>query len=63
MITLATLITGYPWARHWLPIWMDASYLYLVTVATHIGYLFHFLCNTMYSSKHTIIKFCAGCFL
>ena len=32
----------------------QATYIYLVTVATHIGYLFHFLSNTMYSSKHAI---------
>ena len=39
------IATGY--LDHWLP--MDA------TLATYdTGYLFHFLCNTMYSSKHTI---------
>ena len=38
------IATGYPWMRHWLP----------MTLATHVGYLFHFLCNIMYSSKHTI---------
>ena len=26
---------------HWLPIWVDNGYLYLVTVATHIGYIFY----------------------
>ena len=30
--------TSYLW--HWLPISVDSGYLYFVTVATHIGYLF-----------------------
>ena len=49
------IATGY--LDHWLLMGAllatyDSGYLYLVTVATHIDYIFHVLCNTMYSSKH-----------
>ena len=37
IITLVTLITGY------ILTWVDTGYQYLVTVATHIGYLFYFV--------------------